>query len=323
MAFFAIVFLLTALTLLISFYTYRRCFYSRPGHHPGPYDPLRGRQFKAVEDNLFRVISIMERYSFEDAAITAYDGTPLRGRYYHFVDGAPLLILCHGYRSSALRDCCGGHALGRKMGFNILVIHQRCHGESCGRTITFGIRERHDVISWINWANDRFSNDIPIMLFGLSMGAATVLMGCELGYPGNVVCVMADSPYSAPSDIILKVCKDMGYPAKICYPFLYLGALLFGRFRLNACTAMDAVRHSRVPVLLIHGEEDRLVPWDMSRRIAENCAASVSLVTFPHAGHGLSYMVDPVRFERTIFDFLNRLPQISPHICETFRKSMN
>ena len=314
--------LVTGLVLLICALTYRRCFYSAPRHHNQPYEHMEGEQYTPVEENLFRVISIMERYSHEDVSITAYDGTPLHGRYYHFVDRAPLLILCHGYRSSALRDCCGGHALARKMGFNALVIDQRCHGSSGGRTITFGIRERHDVHGWINWANDRFGADTPIMLFGLSMGAATVLMGNELGYPDNVVCVMADSPYSAPADIILKVCKDEGYPPKLSYPFIWLGGLLYGRFRLDACTAKDAVRAAKVPILLIHGEDDRLVPCDMSSQIAAACAAPVTVSTFAGAGHGLCYMLDPVRYERIIFDFLNKIPQISPWISKDFKKSM-
>ena len=318
----AIITLVLTVILAASYFTYRRCFYSRPGHHNEPYEPLRGRQFKPVEETLFRVISIMEQYPYEDVGITSYDGIPLRARYYHFADGAPLLILCHGYRSSALRDGCGGHALSRKMGFNALVIHQRCHGESGGRTITFGIKERHDVISWINWANHRFGSDTPTMLYGLSMGAATVLMGCEAGYPGNVVCVMADSAYAAPADIILKVCKDLHYPPKLAYPFIYLGAMLFGGFRLDSCTARDAVRHAKVPILLIHGEDDRLVPSAMSNIIAENCASPVTVRTFPDAAHGLSYMVDPERFERVIFDFLNKIPQIEPFILEDFKKSM-
>lgn len=322
MALTAISALVVTLILTISYYTYHRCFYSPPKRHNDPYEPLRGKQFIAVGETLFRITSIMERYSFEDVGITAYDGTPLRGRYYHFVDGAPLLILCHGYRSSALRDCCGGHALGRKMGFNVLAIHQRCHGDSGGRTITFGIRERQDLMGWIEWANSRFGSDIPIMLFGLSMGAATVLMGSELGYPDNVVCVMADSPYSAPADIILKVCQDMRYPPKLCYPFICLGAIIYGHFNLNACTARDAVRHARVPVLLIHGEDDRLVPCDMSRSIAQACASPVTVQTFPAAGHGLSYMTDPRRYEREVFDFLNKIPQISPFISEEFKNSM-
>ena len=134
---------------------------------------------------------------------------------------------------------------------------------------------------------------------------------------------MAAPPYSAPADTILKVCKDIGYPPRLSYPFIYLGAVLYGHFRLNACTALEAVRHAKIPVLLIHGEADRLVPCAMSSLIASNCASSVTVATFPGAGHGLSYMVDPAKFERVIFDFLNNIPQIKPAICETFRNSMN
>ena len=322
MAFIAISCLLVTVILAASYFSYRRCFYSRPGHHNEPYEPLHGKQYEPVEKTLFRVISIMEQYPYEDVGIESHDGLPLRGRYYHFADGAPLLILCHGYRSSALRDGCGGHSLSRKMGFNALVIHQRCHGESGGRTITFGIRERRDVAGWIRWANQRFGSDTPIMLYGLSMGAATVLMGCADGYPDNVVCVMADSPYAAPADIILKVCRDLRYPPKLAYPFIWLGALIFGGFRLDSCTAREAVRRARVPILLIHGEDDRLVPCDMSRVIAENCASAVTVRTFPGAAHGLAYMTDPVRFEGIVFDFLNDLPRIRPFIREEFKNSM-
>lgn len=318
----AIATLVVTIILAASYFSYRRCFYSRPGHHNEPYEPLRGKQYEPVEQTLFRVISIMERYPYEDVGIASHDGISLRGRYYHYADGAPLLILCHGYRSSGLRDGCGGHALSRKMGFNALMIHQRGHGESGGRTITFGIRERFDVLEWVRWANDRFGSDTPIMLYGLSMGAATVLMGNDPGYPGNVVCLMADSPFAAPADIILKVCRDLHYPPALAYPFIYLGALLFGGFRLNACTAREAVRRAKVPILLIHGEDDRLVPCAMSTVIAENCGSPVTVRTFPEAGHGLSYMMDPVRFEQIVFDFLNNIPEISPLIREEFKKSM-
>lgn len=323
MAFPAILTLAITLILVVSFYCYRRCFYSPPRHHNDPYEPLVGEQYTAVGETIFKVTSIMERYSYEDVAIIAHDGIPLRGRYYHFAAGAPLLILCHGYRSSALRDCCGGHALGRKLGFNILVIHQRCHGESGGRTITFGIRERRDLLGWIHWANNRFGGDTPIVLSGLSMGAATVLMGCGLGYPENVAGIMADSPYSAPKDIILKVCRDLHYPPQLAYPFIYFGALLYGRFRLDACTARDAVNHAEVPILLIHGDEDRLVPWTMSRSIAEACASPAECHLFPGAGHGLCYMVDPLRYEKIVIDFLNKIPEIRGSLPKDFKNTSN
>ena len=296
-----------ALTLVLSWMCYRKCFYSPKKGRSGPYDPMKGEQFEAVADTLYHIISITERYPWEDVSIEAVDGITLRGRYYHFAEGAPLLILCHGYRSTALRDCCGAHMLARKLGCNALAIHQRAHGESGGRTITFGIRERRDVRQWAQYALERFGPDIPVALFGLSMGAATVLMGCKEGYPTNVRGIIADSPYSSPADIIKKVCKDEGYP-----PFLYifaeLGARIFGGFRLRSCTALEAVKHSSVPILLIHGEDDRMVPCDMSRKIAEACPARCRILTIPGAGHGLGYMTDPQAYERAVIGFLDDLP---------------
>lgn len=313
MRIFSITTALGALGLTACWNCYRICFYSPPKGRGTPYDPLHGPQFEAVQDTLFQVIRIMEQYSYEDVTVTAVDGIPLRGRYYHFTDGAPLMILCHGYRGNALRDCCGGHAIARGLGFNALVIHQRAHGESGGNTITFGIRERWDVHSWIRWANRRFGDTSPVILYGLSMGAATVLMGCELGYPSNVACIIADSPYSSPGGIIRKVCQDVRYPGLI-YPFIDAGARIFGRFRLDACTAEDGAARSEIPILLIHGEDDRLVPCDMSRRMASRNPGRIRLCTVPGAGHGLSFLTDPVFCEKAVMDFLHSIPSLDPFL---------
>ena len=88
----------------------------------------------------------------------------------------------------------------------------------------------------------------------------------------------------------------------------------FGRFRLDACTAAEAVRHSNVPILLIHGEDDQLVPCDMSRKIAENSPAHCRICTIPGAAHGLAYMTDPQRYEEAVMAFLGDIPALSPFL---------
>ena len=142
------------------------------------------------------------------------------------------------------------------------------------------------------------------------MGAATVLMTANLELPSNVVCMIADSPYSSPFDIIMKVCKDEGLPGTLCAPFLHLGARLYGGFRLNSSCAKNAVKNAQIPILLIHGEDDRFVPCQMSLEIAANCASRVELVTFPGAGHGLSYLMDPLRYEKAVCHFLQSIPEL-------------
>lgn len=302
------------LALLGSWYAYNIAFYSPERRRVTSDAPLQGEQYAAVSDNIFRVSGIMQRYPFEEVTIESFDGTRLYGRYYHLKDGAPVKLLFHGYRSHPYRDCSGGHALSRKMGFNSLVVDQRAHGKSGSNTICFGNKERKDCLCWVQYLNQRFGDDTPIILSGLSMGAATVLMSASLQLPKNVSCIIADSPYSAPSAIIEKVCKDEHYPVALCRPFLHLGALLYGGFCLNGCTANESIRSAKVPVLLIHGEADHFVPCDMSLEIAANCASRVEVATFPDAGHGLSYMTDPVRYEMVVCHFLQSIPDLTDRI---------
>lgn len=309
-----------AIILVLSgcWYAYSISFYSPSKKRATPDEPMQGAQYKAVADNITRISGIMQRIPFEEVTVKSYDGTQLYGRYYHVKDGAPVEVLFHGYRSHPYRDCSGGHALSRKMGFNALVVDQRAHGNSGGHTICFGVKERHDCLCWVNYLNKRFGAHVPIILSGLSMGAATVLMSASLDLPENVACIIADSPYSTPSAIIEKVCKDQHYPVALCRPFLHLGALIYGGFQLNGCTAKEAVALSKVPILLLHGEADHFVPCRMSLEIAAQCGSRVEVATFPGAGHGLSYMTDPVRYEAVVCHFLQSVPSIENTIKEEF-----
>lgn len=313
---------IAAVLLLGSWYAYSIAFHSPESKRVCADAPLNGAQYEAVADSIHRISGIMQRIPFEEVTIESDDGIKLYGRYYHMRDGAPVEILFHGYRSHPYRDCSGGHALSRKMEYNVLVVDQRAHGKSGGTTICFGILERYDCLRWVNYASERFGSHTPIVLSGLSMGAATVLMASGLDLPENVACIIADSPYSAPIAIIEKVCRDRHYPVALCRPFVYLGAFLYGKFHLGACCAKDAVRNAKVPILLIHGEADDFVPCSMSLEIAACCASRVEVATFPAAGHGLSYMTDPLRYEKVICSFLRSVPSLADSIPEEYIRNL-
>lgn len=323
MTLFLLILACSAGILLVLWYIYRTAFYNPPSMRGTIDDPMKGDQYEDVAEHIYRISHIMEKASCEEIQITSFDGCKLFGRYYHLRDGAPLEILFHGYRSCSFRDCSGGHLLSRKMGFNALVIDQRAHGKSSGNTITFGVKEHRDCKMWIDYAVRRFGTDCPIMLSGISMGAATVLMAAGLELPENVVCIIADSPYSTPSAIIEKVCADLHYPVALCRPFLHLSARIFGHFRLNACSAKEAVKYAKIPILLIHGEDDRLVPCAMSFEIAKCSGSKATVATFPSAGHGLSYLIDPVRYEKVIYEFLLTVPQVSKQLPCDFGNQKN
>lgn len=80
--------------------------------------------------------------------ITADDGTSLSARYCHEADDAPIAIIMHGYRATAMRDTMGLIVLCKKLGYNLLMPDQRAHGRSDSYTITMGAQERYDARAW-------------------------------------------------------------------------------------------------------------------------------------------------------------------------------
>ena len=297
--------LVLAAVLFALHYGYKLAFsYTDPLKSPLAYEEDdQTRACKAVWD---QAIEEFAAVPFEAVSIISHDGLKLTGRYYHNADGAPLEILCHGYKGNAIRDFCGGWQVAKALGHNVLLINQRCHGGSEGHTITFGIQERKDVLNWIRWANGRFGA-VPTVISGVSMGAATVLMVSGMELPENVKAVIADCPYDAPSNIIKKVLgQDMGMPVKLVYPLIRFGGMLYGRFNLGADSPLAAVKKTKLPILLIHGDDDRFVPYAMSCNIHAAAPETIEFHTVPGAGHALNFASDPEGYRRIVGDFLKK-----------------
>lgn len=286
----------------ISYYAYRKAFLSDRKRQ----EDWDGFIRRAGEEGpqVRELMEQLKEITAEDVFINSFDGLKLHGRYYHVKDGAPLDIQFHGYNGNAMRDFCGGNKISRESGHNSLLIDQRAHGMSQGKTISFGINERKDCLSWVRYAVERFGEDTEIVLSGVSMGAATVLMASDLGLPKNVKAIVADCGYSSPKAIINKVMRDSGLPDKLMYPFVWLGAMVFGKFNLTESSAVSAVSESDVPILIIHGGADDFVPCYMAEEIYKACRSEKKLLIVPGAGHGMSYLVDKDLYEKTVKDFI-------------------
>ena len=184
---------IAAILLMGGYYTYRIAFYS-PKKGRDKISTFASHKYDPYRKEINRLFCQLSDRPYEEVSIESFDGLTLFGRYYHVKDGAPLDIGFHGYRSSALTDFAGGSELSFSMGHNLLLIDERAHGRSEGRTITFGIQERWDVERWARFAVERFGADVQIILYGVSMGAATVLMAAGLDLPENVKGIIADCP---------------------------------------------------------------------------------------------------------------------------------
>ena len=104
----------------------------------------------------------------------------------------------------------------------------------------------------------------------------------------------------------------MGLPKWGVRPVITAAARLFGGFDINGASAMEAVKKSKVPILIIHGEDDRLVPCSMGRKIHSACPEGAELITFPEAGHVISYIKDEARYKAAINGFWERVYEKQP-----------
>ena len=244
----------------------------------------------------------------EDVFLPSYDGLRLHGRLLQQKHAKGTILLFHGYRSSWVIDFSIVLPYYFSLGYNLLAVDERAHGESEGTYITFGVRERHDVATWAAYAAMHFGPEHPLILGGLSMGAATVLMASDLELPPSVRGIIADCGFSSPYEIMKSVfcahCKWL--PAGPLLALTDVFTRLFAGFSLKGASTLEAVAKTKLPILFVHGTGDTFVPCAMTQAAYDACTAPKQLVLVPDAGHGCSYLVDRPRVQSELQAFLSK-----------------
>ena len=271
------------------YYCYRRVFYSAPRVSGGEASLPEGEEYDPYRERIAEWIRTVRGMEHREVEIRSFDGLRLVGKYFEYEQGAPIEILFHGYRGTAERDTAGGVLRCFAVGHNVLLVEQRASGNSEGSVITFGINERRDCLCWIDFVLREIDPDAEIILSGVSMGAATVMMAAGQPLPPEVIAVLADCGYTSPKEIIKKVVRDMRLPPALVYPFIRLGALIFGHFDPEEDSPVEAVGRASVPIIFFHGDADGFVPYEMSLSNFAACSSEKKMVTVEGAAHGLAY----------------------------------
>ena len=287
------------ISLMISAYCAYRYSSLVKVRKPSPYKHVR--EGDPLAENKRRLVDGILAVDFEDVYVTSHDGLKLHGRLHITSEDAPFAICAHGYHSSGFIDFSGGALYLIRKGYNVLLIDQRAHGESEGKCLTFGVKESRDVADWARFVIDKYS--APVFLFGISMGAVTVLLASALPeLPDGVLGIVADCPFSSARDIIIRKTRSKGirFPG-FCYKMARLGARVYGGYDPAEADAVARAPLARVPVILMHGQSDDFVPYEMSQSIHD--ASGAPLHAFPTADHGTAYVHETERYERIVDEF--------------------
>ena len=295
--------LLVAVGLRLTDYTFSR----RP--IPDPLDPevLKTTDWVHYEPNISNAGRWLQQQPVQELRVLSYDDHLLYGRFIPCENARGTIIQFHGYRSHFAVDFSASMPWYQAHGFNLLLVDQRAHGQSGGKYITFGVKERFDVLSWVTYLSLMLGQDHPIFLGGLSMGGTTVCMAADLEFPANVRGIIADCGFTSPAEILSHLCKTRYHiPGWLAVPFLSVFARMFAGFGLRQWSTEDALRNTSLPVALFHGTGDDMVPCAMSRRSYEACAGRKLLTEVPGAGHGTSWLSDSARYQAVLEDFLEQ-----------------
>ena len=251
---------------------------------------------------------VFEKYKLkhEDVFVTSHDGLKLSGKLYILDEKKPIIISFHGYRGNYKDNHMGLKKYAFDNNFNLLLVNQRAHYESEGKTITFGIKERRDVQVWANFISEKYPLN-KIILAGTSMGGATVLMACDLSLPKNVIGIITDAPFDSPEEVMHETIRRKKLPVKFVSLFGYYAGILFGNFNIKYHTSLKSIRKCNIPILIIHGKNDNTIDYNISENMYKQTKNKIEYHLIDNADHCASYYENPELYTKIISNFIEKV----------------
>ncbi len=269
-------------------------------------ETLRKTPYAEFAESIPLALQWLRNHNAEDVQIQSFDGLTLRGKWVPAEHPKATIILFHGYHTHYIHDFSGIFSLYHAMGLNLLLVRQRSHGESEGRYITFGVRERKDVLRWVDFHNRTHGMD-NVFLGGMSMGSSTILFAAGEDLPPNVRGITADCGFSSPAEVLSHVIRqDYHLPPRLVLPLMEVWARALGGFSFYECSTRDSLSRCKTPVLFIHGTDDSFVPCAMSQSGYACCTSEKEIHLIRGAEHGRGYLCEPERLTKALTDFFNR-----------------
>ena len=241
--------------------------------------------------------------------ITSFDSLKLRSYVLERENALGTILLMHGFHSDPLREFATLARFYYENGYNVVLPFQRAHGESEGKYLTFGVKERYDCRDWLIEIAKIYGEDKPLFMQGISMGCATVLMTSSLAnLPKNLCGIIADCGFTTPYEIMYFVAKRERH-LPMSNLLIGIGNLMtrfFAGFDLNEASTLKSLRVNTKPVLFIHGTADDFVPFVMTWQNYEACKAEKELLAVDGAKHAVSNVMAYNEYTKTVSQFLLR-----------------
>jgi alpha-beta hydrolase superfamily lysophospholipase len=245
---------------------------------------------------------------YEEVLLTTEDGLRLQAWFIPAKEpSSRTVVLCHGLGMNR-EFFLPWTELADELDANVLMFDFRGHGDSDGRTVTLGGNEKRDVRAAVEWLRKAKPESAKqIVGLGISMGSgALIRAGAELDLPLDAF--ILDSGFAASCDLTDNVLAPL--PAWMRPWLIGVGmplANLHAGCDVGNLRPEDAIGKLRAPVLIVHSQQDRLIPPSHAERLAANAAAPKRLTLFSTQSHSDLIFAEPQAYRDQVRTFLKPL----------------
>ncbi|MGT2935172.1 alpha/beta hydrolase [Streptococcus castoreus] len=215
-------------------------------------------------------------------------------------------LVVHGF-TSRKEDMKPYAMLFHNLGYNVLIPDNEAHGESDGNLIGYGWNDRLNVIAWAKRLVDE-DKESQITLFGLSMGAATVMMASGESLPKQVTSIIEDCGYTSVWDELKFQAKAMYHlPA---FPLLYevsTQSKIRAGFSYGEASSVKQLAKNKLPALFIHGDQDNFVPTKMVYENYKATQGPKDILIVKGAKHAKAFETAPEQYQKKVAEFLKKI----------------
>ena len=243
---------------------------------------------------------------FEEVFATSFDDLKLHGYQVLNKETHKWAVTVHGYMADAFSLSTKAFHYYNE-GYNVLAMDLRGHGKSKGNYIGMGYHDAKDLIKWLEYIISK-DKEAEILIHGVSMGAATVMIASSLdNLPQNVKVIIEDCGYTtALEQFKYQLKKLFNMPS---FPILNIANLMVkikSGYFLNDASPIEAVKEAKVPIMFIHGDDDKFVPFYMLDELYEACSSEKQKLVIHGASHAHSEDENPEKYWKEVDAFINK-----------------
>ena len=229
---------------------------------------------------------------FQDHFFTSADGVRLHGWFIPHRDARATLVWFHGNAGNISHRVENIKLLHDKVKINIFIFDYRGYGRSAGSISEEGAYR--DGAAALDFVRQQLAVEAKsLIIFGRSLGAAVAAeMALRFACRGLIL----ETPFTS--------IRDM---AKTVFPVLPIGPFLQTRFDV-----LEKITQVKVPLLVLHGDRDELVPYEQGQKVFATARAPKEFYTINGAKHNDTYLVGGTAYFERLRSFVETVLPTQP-----------